>query len=68
MPKTSMEFTESDVTELVRNEVRAQHKLGKEHEVKILVVIDRDENGENPVITVHGEFEKEVEVKGSKKK
>ena len=68
MPKTNMEFNETDIADLVRNEVRAQHKLTKDHGVKTLVVIDRDEYDENPVVTVLAEFEKEVETKGSKKK
>lgn len=68
MPKTSMDFTEDDITTLVANAVREEHKLPKTHEVKTVVVIDRDANGENPVVSIHAQFDKEVETKGGKKK
>lgn len=66
MPKNNMDFSEEDIIALVANAVREEHKLPKDHEVKVLVIIDRDEAGENPVVTVHAEFEKPVEAKGAK--
>ncbi len=67
MPTTNMEFNEKDVTTLVANAVREQHKLKKDHEVKTIVIIDRDEAGENPTINIHAEFDKGIEAKGGKK-
>jgi hypothetical protein len=68
MPITKMDFTEEDIQTLVANAVRAEHKLPKDHEVKTLVVVDRDEHGENPTITIHTEFDKTVAPTGGKKK
>lgn len=68
MPITKMDFPEKDITTLVANAVRAEHKLAKDHEVKTLVVVDRDEDGRNPTIIIHAEFDKVVEPAGGKKK
>ena len=69
MPTTHIAFTETDLQELVRNDVRARHKLKKDHDVKTLVVIDRDEEGENPTVSIETSFEEEVVSKsGTSKK
>lgn len=67
MPTTNLRYTENDIQELVANDVRARHKLKKDHEVKTLVVIDRDEDGENPTVSVETSFDEEIEAKGTKK-
>ncbi len=68
MPATNMKYTEDDISELVRNDVRKRHKLNKDHEVQTLVVIDRDSDGENPVVTIETSFEQEVASESGKKK
>ncbi len=66
MPTTTMTFTETDLEELVANEVRRQHKLAKAHAVKTMVVIDRDAEGAHPKVSVTTEFIGNIAPRGAK--
>lgn len=68
MPTTNLRYNEDDISALIANDVRERHKLKKDHEVKTLVVVDRDDDGENPVVSVEVAFNQEVEAKGGKGK
>lgn len=67
MPKAQLEYSEEEILELVRNDVRERNKLKKEDVVKATCMIDRDEEG-IPSVTVAVEFEETIEAAKGRKK
>lgn len=62
MPTMHIQFSEEDILELVRENVRTKHKLKKGHPVKVECFIDRDKD-EKPTIAIEVAFEEETSSK-----
>lgn len=58
MPKTKVEFSEAELKDALRGEIRKKYKLKKHIEIRVELFIDRPD-GETPYITGGAVFDDE---------